>query len=80
MLLRTIKAAVFVELLSFVIDLISEAVPGNIRNAEHFLSFMKRFVEYLKSRLRVRHVVSENPLSFLHNAYDQVCIDRKPLR
>ena len=41
---------------------------------------MKRFVEYLKSRLRVRHVVSESSLSFLRDSYDQVCIDRKPLR
>ena len=29
-------------------DLLSEAVPGNIRRAEHFIAFLKRFVEYLK--------------------------------
>jgi DNA excision repair protein ERCC-2 len=29
-------------------DLVQEAVPGNIRKAEHFVAFMKRFVEYLK--------------------------------
>lgn len=29
-------------------DLLSEAVPGNIRRAEHFVAFLKRFVEYLK--------------------------------
>ncbi|XP_002126055.2 general transcription and DNA repair factor IIH helicase subunit XPD-like [Ciona intestinalis] len=61
-------------------DVLKESVPGNIRNAEHFLAFMKRFNEYLKSRLRVRHVVSETPLSFIHDAFEQVCIDRKPLR
>ena len=27
-----------------------EAVPGNIRQAEHFVAFMRRFVEYLKVR------------------------------
>ena len=26
-------------------DLLKEAVPGNIRKAEHFLAFLKRFVE-----------------------------------
>jgi len=26
----------------------SEAVPGNIRQAEHFVNFMRRFIEYLK--------------------------------
>lgn len=31
-------------------DVLSEAVPGNIRKAEHFVVFMKRFVEYLKVR------------------------------
>jgi len=29
-------------------DLLNEAVPGNIRRAEHFVAFLKRFVEYLK--------------------------------
>lgn len=29
-------------------DLLQEAVPGNIRRAEHFVSFLKRFIEYLK--------------------------------
>ena len=29
-------------------DLLKEAVPGNIRRAEHFIAFLKRFVEYLK--------------------------------
>ena len=29
-------------------DLLKEAIPGNIRRAEHFVAFLKRFVEYLK--------------------------------
>lgn len=31
-------------------DLLNEAIPGNIRKAEHFVAFLKRFVEYLKVR------------------------------
>ena len=31
-------------------DLLKEAIPGNIRRAEHFVAFLKRFVEYLKVR------------------------------
>uniref|UniRef100_S4RQB2 DNA 5'-3' helicase n=1 Tax=Petromyzon marinus TaxID=7757 RepID=S4RQB2_PETMA len=58
----------------------AEAVPGNSRNAEHFVSFLKRFVEYLKSRLRVTHVLSESTPAFLKETYDRICIDRKPLR
>lgn len=29
-------------------DILKEAIPGNIRKAEHFVAFLKRFVEYLK--------------------------------
>ena len=34
----------------------------------------------LQTRLRIHHVVSETPLSFLQHIYQQVCIERKPLR
>ncbi|KAK1084993.1 TFIIH/NER complex ATP-dependent 5'-3' DNA helicase subunit [Friedmanniomyces endolithicus] len=46
-------------------DLLKEAVPGNIRRAEHFTAFLKRFIEYLKTRMKVLHVISETPPSFL---------------
>jgi len=29
-------------------DIVREAVPGNIRKAEHFLGFLKRFMEYIR--------------------------------
>jgi len=61
-------------------EILQEAVPGNIRQAEHFVAFMRRFLEYLKVRLRVQHVVSETPPSFLQHINQQVCIDKKPLR
>ena len=61
-------------------DILKESVPGNIRNCQHFLAFMSRFVEYLKSVLKVQHVVSDNPNNFLQSIFNTVCIDRKPLR
>lgn len=36
-------------------DMVQEAVPGNIRKAEHFVAFLKRFVEYMKVRLGPSH-------------------------
>lgn len=57
-----------------------EAVPGNIRNADHFLGFLRRFIEYLKTRLHVLHVVQDSPAGFLKHVQAQVCIERKPLR
>lgn len=61
-------------------EVLQEVVPGNIRNAEHFVAFLKRFVEYLKTRLRVQHVVQESPAGFLKDVAQKVCIERKPLR
>lgn len=61
-------------------EVLEEVVPGNIRNAEHFISFLKRFVEYIKTRLRVQHVVQESPASFLRDTQNKVCIERKPLK
>lgn len=61
-------------------DLLKEAIPGNIRRAEHFVAFLKRFVEYLKTRMRVLHVVAETPTSFLQHLKDITYIERKPLR
>ncbi|KAK9471702.1 uncharacterized protein V1510DRAFT_419386 [Dipodascopsis tothii] len=61
-------------------DLLKEAVPGNIRRAEHFVAFLKRFVEYLKTRMQVRHVISETPTSFLQHLKEITFIERKPLR
>ncbi|TFY80835.1 hypothetical protein EWM64_g3182 [Hericium alpestre] len=61
-------------------DLLQEAIPGNIRKAEHFVAFLKRFVEYLKTRMRVLHVVAETPLSFLQHLKDITYIERRPLR
>ncbi|XP_037072582.1 general transcription and DNA repair factor IIH helicase subunit XPD-like [Pollicipes pollicipes] len=61
-------------------QVLEEAVPGNIRTAEHFINFMKRLVEYLKMRLRVQHVVQESPAGFLKDIFNKICLDRKPLR
>lgn len=61
-------------------DLLTEAIPGNIRRAEHFISFLKRLIEYLRTRMKVLHVISETPKSFLQHLKQLTFIDRKPLR
>ncbi|CAL3962528.1 unnamed protein product [Diplocarpon coronariae] len=61
-------------------DLLKEAVPGNIRRAEHFIAFLIRFIEYLKTRMKVRQVISETPPSFLAHLKEYTFIERKPLR
>ena len=40
-------------------------MPGNIRRAEHFIAFLQRFLQHLRTRLQVNAVVSDTPTSFL---------------
>jgi len=66
-------------------DVINEAVPGNIRRAEHFIAFMKKVVEHLKARLRTvagptGGVTSETPLAFLHRMITTTSLEAKPLK
>ncbi|CAH2314712.1 TFIIH basal transcription factor complex helicase XPD subunit [Pelobates cultripes] len=61
-------------------EILQEAVPGCIRNALHFLGFLRRFVGYVKSRLRSGHVTQEGPAAFLRDLFEKVCIERKPMR
>lgn len=60
--------------------ILKEAVPGTIRNALHFISFLRRFTEYLKHRMRTKTVLIESPAAFLRNINDLMHIDRRPLR
>lgn len=66
-------------------DVLDQAVPGNIRRAEHFVAFMKKVVEHLKSRLRAvagpnGSVQSETPLAFLHRMTNGTSLEAKPLK
>uniref|UniRef100_A0A1A9ZWC9 General transcription and DNA repair factor IIH helicase subunit XPD n=1 Tax=Glossina pallidipes TaxID=7398 RepID=A0A1A9ZWC9_GLOPL len=61
-------------------DVLKDVIPGNMRNADHFLSFLRRFIEYIKTRLKVHHVVQESPAGFLKDIALKICIERKPLR
>ncbi|RHY08339.1 hypothetical protein DYB37_006703 [Aphanomyces astaci] len=61
-------------------DVLEEAIPGNIRRAEHFLAFLRRVIEYLRKRIKVRQVESETPAAFLHTMQVEIAIDIKPLK
>lgn len=61
-------------------DILREAVPGNIRRAEHFVAFLRRFVEYLKGRLRATQVEQETPTAFLTHLSQAAAIDGKTLK
>ena len=61
-------------------DMLNEAIPGNIRKAEHFLALLRRFLEFLRLKMKTQHVTSESPASFLQHIREMTFIERKPLR
>lgn len=61
-------------------DILKEAVPGNIRRAEHFLSVLRRLVQYLKGRLQTENVEKEGPVTFVASINSQIGIDQKMLK
>ncbi len=61
-------------------DMLAEALPGNIRKADHFLALLRRLIEFLRIRLKYQHVTSESPAAFLQHLREMTFIDRKPLR
>eukprot|EP00736_Rhodelphis_marinus_P005402 Rmarinus@m.9598 len=61
-------------------DVLQQAVPGNIRKAEHFVSFLRRIIGYLKRRMKTARVVRESPLVFLKGIENSVFTDQKGMK
>jgi len=61
-------------------DILQEAVPGNIRKAEHFVAFLKKIVEYFKKRLRGSNVEKESPVAFMHDLHTKTALEKKVLK
>ena len=61
-------------------DVLREAVPGNIRRAEHFLALLTRLVEVLRAKLSGASVSEESPSAFLATLAATAGIDAKTLR
>jgi len=61
-------------------DILEEAVPGNIRKAQHFVKLIDVVIKHLKTRMRVQRVEKETPIAFLHNLQSNIGIESKPLR
>lgn len=62
-------------------DIIEESVPGNIRKAEHFILFLRRFVQYLRvNKMKSRDARQEQPARFLYDMKMEMQEDIRPLR
>lgn len=53
--------------------------PGNLRNTNHFISVMKRFIEFLKTKIKTTHLTIETPKSFVQSVFDLTFVDKKTL-
>ncbi|KAM1169384.1 hypothetical protein ACFX13_031885 [Malus domestica] len=61
-------------------DILKEAVPGNIRKADHFVHVLRRLVNHLEGRLETENVEKEGPVSFVATISTQAGIDQKTLK
>ncbi|KAF3436310.1 hypothetical protein FNV43_RR23402 [Rhamnella rubrinervis] len=61
-------------------DILKEAVPGNIRKAEHFVHVLRRLVQYLEGRLETENVEKEAPVGFVASINSHAGIDQKTLK
>jgi len=65
-------------------DVLSEAVPGNIRRAEHFVSFLRTILTHLEQRMistaENDTVETETPLAFVHRLCGDTHHEIKPLK
>lgn len=57
-----------------------KAIPGNIRNSGHFISVLKRFIEFLKTKLNSTHLTVESIKSFSQSLTDLTFVDKKTLQ
>ena len=61
-------------------DLVTEAVPGNIRRAEHFVALLRRVVNFFRRYTHVERAQCEGPLSMSHKLEEDAEVDSKSLK
>lgn len=62
-------------------DIVEETVPGNIRKAEHFINFLRRFIQFLRDRkMNGSKTQVTVPMRFLHEIRQEMMEDTRPLR
>lgn len=62
-------------------DVVEETVPGNIRKAEHFINFLRRFIQFLRDqRMTRRKAFFEQPARFLYEMRTELQEDDRPMR
>ena len=61
-------------------DVLAESYSGNIRRAQHFVTFLQSVVEYLRRRLETRQVEKENPQTLLAKIVEATAFSPKMMK
>ncbi|OAF68694.1 hypothetical protein A3Q56_03566 [Intoshia linei] len=59
---------------------VDQTIPGNIRKIDHFLHHLKRFVQYMKARLKIYDHAKQSISSFLSELYKHTYLEPNTLR
>ena len=54
-------------------------IPGSLRKTKHFISVMKRLVEFFKTKLKTTHLTTETPSSFISTVQSLTFVDKRTL-
>ena len=57
-----------------------EIIPGNIRKAEHFVMFLKKFVIFVRSLINIKEVKILSPEGFLDELNKATHLEATPLK
>lgn len=55
-------------------------IPGNLRKSNHFISLLKRLIEFYKIKLKSTHLTTESTNSFIKSINETVFIDKETLK
>ena len=55
--------------------ILKEAIPGNIRKAEHFLPVLKKIIVYLKKLMSEREIKILSPLQVVYDLQEKYFIE-----
>jgi DNA excision repair protein ERCC-2 len=61
-------------------DVIREAIPGNIRKAEHFLPLLKKLIIYFRDLMKSKELLIMSPLKVLFQLQEKHFIEQRTLK
>jgi len=61
-------------------DIINEAIPGNIRKADHFIPVLRKLIVYLKKLMLEKQIQIFSPLHLVFELQEKHFIEQRTLK